>query len=107
MQILDEITLLPIIAKALNKPCMFISFSTEYEWDEIVKAAPYLNIRRDMDILANGQAFLIFDSEQEMNETYSKTVGEDGHTKQNPYPGPAKVYAITCHTKGTLGTENT
>lgn len=104
--------LMQAYSKVTGKPCMYISFGDEIytdarEWfDEICKAAPYLNIGHYGQILADGQAILEFDSEEEMNRHYDMTVGDDGPTKLNPYDGLARVYALTC-INGELRRENT
>lgn len=72
--------------------------------EEFIKAAPYL--KKNYQILADGSGYLVFDTEEEMNKHYRLTVGNDGPTKQNPYQGPARVYALTCGPAGTVN-ENT
>jgi hypothetical protein len=78
---------------------------TDY-FDEILKAAPYLSITHDTQILVDGKCMILTDSEKEMDEIYNSTVGDDGPTKTNPYNGKARVYALTCDNHGQLRNEN-
>lgn len=119
----DPSDLLEIIAKFHNKPCMYISFcyniegETDYipewgviDWEEICKAAPYLKELKGNDeftLRINAFAYILCDNEEELDQLYCQTVGDDGPTKQNPYKGNARVYALTCDAGGRLGTENT
>lgn len=114
MQKLTDTQTFQLLAKSLGKCCMQISFSEgealskHHTWyHELIKAAPYLNYDEDHQLLIEGCGTLVFDSEEEMNETFELTVGDDGPTKTNPYNGPARVYALTCSPDGQLLTENT
>jgi hypothetical protein len=73
---------------------------------ELAKAVPYFD-ELTTQAWCNGQAFLVFDSEQEMRKYYNNTVGEDGPTASNPYDGPARAYALAIGTDGKALTENT
>jgi len=103
------------LAKALNKPCMYITLDwfrsdgTTGDPKEILKAAPYLDCDDNdhMQALSDGMAILVFDSEEEMEDHYQQTVGDDGPTEKNPYNGPGRVYALTCTASGELQNENT
>jgi hypothetical protein len=99
------------LAKAIGKPCMYISFETSDGFVEIEKAAPYLaggeyNDNK-LQIICDGCGILIFDNEIEMEKYYKMTVGDDGPTKSNSYDGNARVYALTCGADGELQNENT
>jgi len=97
------------LAKSTNKPCMFIGSWEWYDGDltDVIYAAPYLDLERDMQLLSDGQGILVFDSEEEMERYYKMTVGDDGPTESNSYDGPARVYAVTCSRVGELLSENT
>lgn len=71
------------------------------------KAAPYLDIAKHMQIMADGTGYMLFDSEEEMDHIYYQTVGDDGPTKLNPYNGSIKIYALTCNPDGQTMNENT
>ena len=96
---------------AEHKFGMYISFSTDYKvkdpFGEIIKAAPYLNINDNFQILSDEMGILLFDTRKEMQRYYDMTVGDDGPTKLNKYSGSAHVYALTCNNRGELENENT
>ena len=100
MQTLQE------LAKALNKPCMFISLVNIENYDEVSKAAPYLSFIDDSQLFIDEIGFIVFDTEKEMNKAFNETVGDSGPTTTNKYNGNTRVYAITCNAKGELLTEN-
>lgn len=102
----DTIEILKLYSLLAQKPCMLITFDTDQNIDEILKAAPYLNIAMNCQIISDGIGFLQFNSTNEMEKYFQLTVGDDGPTKTNPYNGPARVYAITCN-NGQLENENT
>ena len=100
---LDLFEILKAISKVLNKPCMYISIIDSGDnWDEVIKAAPYLNKDEHTQLLLNGYGYLVFNSEEEMQEAYNQTVGDEGPTKFNKYNGSVRVYALT-----STGNENT
>lgn len=113
MKKLSNHEVLKALAAALNKPCMYISFSYGDEDDdvtsyrEIFQAAPYLNFDDDMQFVIEGGGIIVFDTVEEMERTYDLTVGDDGPTRLNPYAGKARVYALTCSATGQMLTENT
>lgn len=76
-------------------------------FEEICKAAPYLSIESDLQILMEGNAIFLCDTEEEMLDLFYQTVGDDGPTSKNSYSGEYKVYALTCSPTGQLLTENT
>jgi hypothetical protein len=47
----------------------------------------------------DGHAF-IFGTQEEIEERFWQTVGDDGPTKKNKYNGPVRVYAMTCDDTG-------
>lgn len=106
MKVLTTIEAMQALAKALNKYCMFIGFDDD-NFDEINKAAPYLDLYSHGQVFVDGNAILVFDSQQEMKDHYQLTVGDDGPTGANPYDGSARVYALTCGPDGELLSENT
>lgn len=75
--------------------------------DDVKAAAPYLSDEQAGQLWHEGTAFLLFDTEAEMEAAYWQTVGDDGPTKTNPYDGPGRVYALTCRPDGQLVNENT
>ena len=93
-------------SKLTGKPCMYIYVGERADFDEVAKAAPDLARDDCKQILMDGCGVLVFDSEEEMEATYGRTVGDDGPTKANSYSGPARVYALTC-VAGELMNENT
>ena len=107
MEILGNMDILPALCEIKKKFGMYISFYEDQSWSEIKKAAPYLNFSVNHQIFVDGQAWLLFDSEEEMVVCYDKTVGDDGPTKLNKYEGKATVYALTCSPTGELLNENT
>lgn len=73
---------------------------------ELVAACPvYASL--GVDAKCDGRAFLFFETERQARLEYSRTVGDDGPTPNNPYNGPAKVYALLCDEIGSLVAENT
>ena len=102
---------LKAMAKGLNKPVLYISFltpDTEYfdEWIAGLKqATPYLfddEGCKYLQILADGQGYLVCEDATEMERLFDLTVGDDGPTSNNNYNGPVRVYALTSD-----GNENT
>ena len=106
MKPLNDIDMAALAAKQLQKPCMYINF-TDSDWDELILAAPYLNIHDHAAYLLNESLLLVFDTVQEMEEAYWSTVGDDGPTDTNPYNGPVRVYALTISPEGIFLNENT
>jgi hypothetical protein len=110
MKILTIIESMQELAKALNKPCMYISFIDIFDFnfvEELVKAVPYLNVEKHSQIISDGRAILTFNNEDEMNQYYLMTIGDDGPTSLNNYKGIVSVYALTCNSNGELQNENT
>jgi len=94
MEILHKATVLTRLCKEAKKYGMFISFSDEENYGRIIADAPYLAGGNDQ-VLNDGEAWILFDNEEEMNNCYNQTE-EDGC-----------VYALTCNHHGQIGTENT
>ena len=107
MKILSNMEILPVLCKTKKKFGMYISFCEDQSWAETKKAAPYLDLSTNHQIFVNGQAWLLFDDEEEMTTCYNQTVGDDGPTMLNKYKGRAAVYALTCSPTGKLLNENT
>lgn len=107
--------ILSALCKHKNKWGMYISSSSLFnnnvngDWDGLMRAAPYL--RKDKHLyhafLHECELYMFFDSEEEMNEHYHQTVGQDGPTALNTYDGTARVYAMTCNNLGQTLKENT
>lgn len=98
--------ILSMVCKAQNKWGMYVGFAHEAP-EEILKAAPYLEHDRFFHVRFNFGGYIFADTEEEILDLYSQTVGDDGPTDRNPYRGPASVYALTCDPTGQLITENT
>lgn len=110
MEHFDSITVLSALCKSTNKWGLFFSFQTypDYpDFEELKKAMPYFDQRQHLQMFAEGFGWFLFDTEDECEETFWLTVGDDGPTKTNPYSGPVRVYAITCASDGQLMNENT
>lgn len=117
MQILDSVSdILSYICKGSGKWGIYVSgLNTSYksyesDVKEILKAAPWINDIDKADqynLLYDGQVYLLFDTQAEMDNIYQQTVGDDGPTEKNPYNGPWRVYCLTCNPDGQLLTENT
>lgn len=128
-QPLDSVSALQALCKATGKYGMLINFDSagpeDFQgswWDELFKAAPYLKewfdgswgqgsieplYKDGGQVLSDGFAMMLMDTEEEMWQMYYLTVGDDGPTETNSYSGPAKIYALTINSNGQLGTENT
>lgn len=77
---------------------------------EIQKAIPILDRTQCFHFLSNcfESTYLLFDTEEGMNDAFSHIVGEDGPTRKNSYKGDkVKVNAVTCNPEGELLGENT
>lgn len=111
MQILHQTSTLEALCKATGKYGMLISWWSaavppEDLFTELQKAAPYLTMEHAQAMIES-QAFLLFDTREEMERHYDLTVGDDGPTELNSYSGPLRVYALTCNPEGQLENENT
>lgn len=104
--LISQSEILQRLARSLGKPCMLLSTSSSNVKD-IREAAPYLDAGQALNLMATGNAMLVFDTEESMTQCYEQTVGDDGPTGANPYNGPGSVYALTCDSAGHLQTENT
>jgi hypothetical protein len=105
---------LQAMAKGLGKPVLFISFTTPDvfapDFDAYIqglrKAAPYLfdedGTCKYIQILSDGEGYLVCDDVAELDRLYDMTVGDDGPTSSNPYDGDVRVSAVTSE-----GNENT
>lgn len=96
MEILNKIEVLERLCKEANKYGIFISFSDGEDYGRIIADAPYLAVVSQIGQVVNdGEGWLLFDTEEEMNNCYNQTE-EDGC-----------VYALTCNSRGQIETENT
>jgi hypothetical protein len=103
---------LQAMAKGLGKPVLYISFilPTYDDWEpwiaDLRKAAPYLfdedGTCKYIQILSDGEGYLVCDNVVELERLYDLTVGDDGPTSSNPYDGDVRVNAVTSE-----GNENT
>lgn len=124
--ITDSLHLLEALCKATNRWGLYISFPAfdpdEYDdlkdyLAELEGAAPYIQCWTNdtghapqttewFGLVFTGCAYLLFDTEEELDDLYNRTVGDDGPTHLNPYAGKFRVYACTMGPDGLL-TENT
>jgi len=116
MQKIDKMEALRLMCKATKKWGMYIGIPSLEEVPERVaahfdtelkKAAPYLDLDDDYQIISDEMCYLLFDSEEEMQKAFDMTVGDDGPCRKNKYNGPVRVYACTCDDKGELMNTNT
>jgi hypothetical protein len=111
MKVLTEHAAAQLLAKALKKPVLYISW--DY-WDgdisDAFKAAPYLKEIYDTEdgqVFADQKAIIICKNEKEQDKLYAMTVGDEGPTKLNKYKGPLHIFALTINKDGELMNENT
>jgi hypothetical protein len=57
--------------------------------------------------MCDGHGIVVFDTQEEMEEAYERTAGDDGPTELNPYDGPCRIYALTIGADGEMQNENT
>lgn len=114
MKILSHSDTLEILAKATKKPCLYLNLEDHWGYkdpgkffNELLKAAPYLNLKDHGQAILDGCAFIVCEDEAELSRLYYQTVGDDGPTKTNKYRGKVRVYALTCDANGELQNENT
>ena len=110
---INSYDILSAACKASGKWGMLISFYVpsieEFDdpYDEVMKAAPYLNFENHCQIIGDGLGYILADTREEIYKLYHQTVGDDGPTDLNPYNGIVKVYALTCSPEGKFLSENT
>jgi len=112
MQILSGNNTFKLLCKTTNKFGILLSQSwdvnsDQYSFEETAKAVPFLDSFKDAQLFVDGVGIILFDTEAEMRDAFSQVVGDDGPTKNNPYNGPARWYALSCDNNGNLLTENT
>jgi hypothetical protein len=107
IQKLDIHEAFTLICKASRKWGVLISFGWVEDFNKVIRAAPYLDCEKDVQILSDGEGIILCDTKEEMDSIYNQTVGDDGPTTLNKYKGKANVYALTCSPKGELMNENT
>ena len=95
-----------LFCKLTNKWCVYVAFCDCYEWKEIIKAAPYLSIDDDYQIIGDCEGWIVCENEEEAYKIFNQTVGDDGPTELNKYNGNVRIYAHVCGPKG-IETENT
>lgn len=134
MRLYSQTNTLKELCRMAGKWGMFVNFP-QWDWfgdlfkdsyrefhNQLFQAAPWLKEIEERDdkltdnfedkenplqAISDGQAFLLFDSEEECEKYYNLTVGDDGPTELNSYNGKVRVYALTCDDKGQLRNENT
>jgi hypothetical protein len=101
--------ILSTLCKLKNRWGMYVGFGWENleDMNEVEKAAPYLKGDSMFQVRMNGYGYLFFNTQEELDNHYKQTVGDDGPTDINSYNGPARVYALTCDPAGELMSENT
>lgn len=84
MKVYDHISAACELAKATNKPVLFLSFNIEdnqfsEDWN---KAAPYLDFQdnKTSQAVFDGQAIIICDSDAERDKLYALTIDRTGQT---------------------------
>lgn len=110
MRTLDSHSLAQAFARKAHKPVLVLGFPSDIlNFDEIKKAAPYLNQsdHNTMQGILDGQLFIVCNSYKEMETLYDLTVGDDGPTAVNKYNGKCRIYALTISSTGEFLNENT
>lgn len=111
MIVRDRIRMLKDLCRAEKRCGMYLRFLEPADSDdplgEVLKAAPYLDRKEHARILSDGFGYVFFDTVEEMRQKFERTVGPDGPTEQNPYRGPAQVYALACDGDGEILGDNT
>lgn len=109
MKALTQIDAFELLCKSTKNWGIFLSFRGGYNGTpDIFEAVPYLKDHSsNIQMLCDGMAILLFETEEEMEHHYYRTVGDDGPTKFNSYDGECRVYALTCSPSGQLMNENT
>jgi hypothetical protein len=113
MRVLDSTAAASELAKALNKPVLYLSMvGANFNFEDFDKdgrflPAPFLTTMTHGQVLADEHTFIVCDSEEEMEDLFWQTVGDDGPTPTNSYNGPCRVYALTINAKGEMRNENT
>lgn len=106
---------LSTLARALGKPVLYLHWNWPqdangvelYQFEELVKAVPFISLQDDGQAVCDGFMFVVCDSREQMDELFWQVVGDDGPTPSNPYDGPMSVYALTCDENGQPLNENT
>ena len=86
---------------------LYIFFNDCDDFEERVKAVPFLKFLENLQVLLDGEGWLLFESREECDAAFWQCVGDDGPTQANPYTGPARAYALTCGPNGAFLNENT
>ncbi len=107
MEMLTTFEVFQVLCKSTKQWGLYISSSNDESWAEINKAAPYLDAINDASFFLEGCRVILCDSKEEALELFWQTVGDDGPTLENPYNGPARVYACVCGPDGKFTHENT
>jgi hypothetical protein len=128
-KVLSAIEVAQVLAKALNKPILYVShldfftddpnqdFSEYLDDNKTFKAAPYLNLHEHGRCMLENSAVIVCEDETTMQHLYHLTYGDDSVTDEMikarssidfpVYRGEHRVYALTINANGEILTENT
>lgn len=113
MQALDDIQVLQLACEATNRWGLYVNIfipddlPLENRIDEVLKAASFLNLEEHSQLIFDEHGWVLFDTQEEMEDAYWRCIGDDGPNDINPYDGPVSVYALTCDPTGQTLNENT
>ena len=106
MKVLDLFEIVELYCQASRKWCMYLSTTEQTNVKGVRLAAPYLSVDQCINLM-NSNLVLTFDSEEEMELCFERTIGDDGPTIRNLYSGDVQVYALTFSNSGIMMNENT
>jgi hypothetical protein len=89
------------LAHAAKKYILYFSFDADAGTTNILKAIPFLDAWKHIQIISDGCGYIMFDTLEELQPYYDQL--ECDH----PADGKIPVYALTCWPDGVSGTENT
>ena len=100
----DFSTVLSALCKAKNKFGIYVSHQHEELSPEVLgKAIPFLHGDNLIQFWHRGWAYLLFDTQDQMQANYLTIVGDENYTTDFDH----RVYACTCGPDGVCLTENT
>ncbi len=103
--------MLQALCRAEKRPGMYLRFDFPDAADdpvgETLKAVPYLDEKRHAQLFHDGFGFVFFDTVEDMRACFDRTRGPEGPARDNPYRGPARVYAVACDADGAILGDNT
>ena len=117
-QSLSQTEIMQMLCKTSNKFGLVVSFDSDemvknisdgkWEYDELARATnDRVKIGDNIDIIIDGVAYFLFNTEADAYDAYNDIVGDDGPTNRNSYDGDMRVYALTISNEGELWSENT